>query len=250
MTWAQYRALLITDKRIDTGRLAVRDNRPLLSAVQGRFGVGPAVITGIWGLESGFGAQTGDFHVVEALATLAWDGRRASFFRPELMAALKILDHGDVTPARMTGSYAGAMGQPQFMPTSFLRYAVDFEGNGRRDIWTSRADVLASIANYLAQSGWRAGGSWGQAVALPTGFDTGATGREGRRPLADWARQGVRPIEGRWRATADTAAAVLLPDGAAGEAFVVYPNFGAIRRYNPSDYYALAVGLLGDSLVA
>ena len=150
----------------------MRDNRALLSAVQARFGVGPAVVTGIWGLESSFGTQTGDFHVVDALATLAWDGRRASFFRPELIAALKILDHGDVTPARMTGSYAGAMGQPQFMPTSFLRYAVDFEGNGRRDIWTSRADVLASIANYLAQSGWRPGETWGQAVTLPAGFDT------------------------------------------------------------------------------
>ncbi len=164
MTWAQYRALLITDKRIEAGRAAVRDNRALLSAVQARFGVGPAVVTGIWGLESSFGTQTGDFHVVDALATLAWDGRRAKFFRPELIAALKILDHGDVTPARMTGSYAGAMGQPQFMPTSFLRYAVDFEGNGRRDIWTNRADVLGSIANYLAQSGWRPGETWGQAV--------------------------------------------------------------------------------------
>jgi len=249
MTWAQYRALLITDKRIETGRAAVRDNRALLAAVQARFGVGPAVVTGIWGLESSFGTQTGDFHVVDALATLAWEGRRASFFRPELMAALKILDHGDVTPARMTGSYAGAMGQPQFMPTSFLRYAVDFEGNGKRDIWTSRADVLGSIANYLAQSGWRAGETWGQAVTLPAGFDTGAAGREARRPLAEWARQGVRPTAGRWWATAETTAAVLLPDGAAGEAFVVYPNFAAIRRYNPSDFYALAVGLLGDALV-
>jgi len=249
MTWAQYRALLITDKRIDAGRTAVRDNRDLLSAVQARFGVGPAVITGIWGLESSFGTQTGDFHVVDALATLAWDGRRASFFRSELIAALRILDHGDVTPARMTGSYAGAMGQPQFMPTSYLRFAVDFEGDGRRDIWTNRADVLASIANYLAQSGWRPGETWGQAVILPAAFDTSAAGREARRPLADWARQGVRPMEGRWRATVETNAAVLLPDGAGGEAFVVYPNFGAIRRYNPSDFYALAVGLLGDTLV-
>jgi len=249
MTWAQYRALLITDKRIDAGRAAVRDNRTLLSAVQARFGVGPAVVTGIWGLESSFGTQTGDFHVVDALATLAWDGRRASFFRPELIAALKILDHGDVTPTRMTGSYAGAMGQPQFMPSSFLRYAVDFEGNGKRDIWTSRADVLGSIANYLAKSGWRPGETWGQAVTLPAGFDTTAIGREARRPLADWARQGVRPEAGRWWATAETSAAILLPDGAAGNAFVVYPNFAAIRRYNPSDFYALAVGLLGDSLV-
>jgi membrane-bound lytic murein transglycosylase B len=250
MTWAQYRALLITDKRIDAGRAAVRDNRALLSAVQQRFAVTPGVITGIWGLESSFGTQTGDFHVVEALATLAWDGRRASFFRPELIAALKILDHGDVTPARMTGSYAGAMGQPQFMPTSFLRYAVDFEGNGRRDIWTSRPDVLGSIANYLAQSGWRGDATWGQPVVLPAGFDSTVSGHDAKRPLDAWARAGLRPADGRWRATADTATALLLPDGPGGEAFAAYPNFTAIRRYNPSDFYALAVGLLGDAVTA
>ena len=203
MTWAQYRAMLITDKRIDAGRAAVQRQPALLSAVQARFGVGPAVITGIWGLESSFGTQTGDFHVVDALATLAWDGRRASFFRPELIAALKILDHGDVTPPRMIGSYAGAMGQPQFMPTSFLRYAVDFDGNGRRDIWTNRADVLASIANYLAQSGWRPGETWGQAVTLPAGSTPVRPGRDVRRPLAEWARQGVRPVAGRWWAAAE-----------------------------------------------
>jgi len=221
----------------------------LLGAVRDRFGVGPAVITGIWGLESSFGTQTGDFYVVDALATLAWNGRRASFFRPELLAALRILNDGDITPPGMTGSYAGAMGQPQFMPTSYLRYAVDFTGDGRRNIWTNRADVLASIANYLAQCGWRSGQTWGQAVVLPARFDTDA-GRTMRRPLEDWARLGIRPLDGRWRAAADTSTAVLLPDGATGEAFVVYPNFAVIRRYNPSDFYALAVGLLGDNLVS
>ncbi|HUB12339.1 MAG TPA: lytic murein transglycosylase [Acetobacteraceae bacterium] len=250
MTWAQYRHLLVTDKRITAGRAAVRDNRNLLLAVQDRFGVSPAVITGIWGLESSFGAQTGDFLVVDALATLAWDGHRASFFRPELMAALRILDHGDVAPTGMTGSYAGAMGQPQFMPTSYLRYAVDFTGDGRRNIWTNRADVLASIANYLARCGWRAGQTWGQAVILPAGFNPAVAGRENKQPLEAWARQGMRPLDGRWRATADTPAAIVLPDGATGEAFAVYPNFSAIRRYNPSDFYALVVGLLGDDLVA
>ncbi len=155
LTWARYRALVITDKRITEGRQAVGANRALFQRVEQRYGVGPGVISGIWGLESSFGAGTGDFRVVEALATLAWEGRRASFFRGELIAALKILDHGDIAPGAMTGSYAGAMGQPQFMPSSYLRYAVDFEGNGRRDIWTSKPDVLASIANYLAASGWR-----------------------------------------------------------------------------------------------
>ena len=171
MTWAQYRALLITDQRIANGRAAWQQNRALLGRVQDRFGVDPGVITGIWGLESSFGTGMGDFHVVEALATLAWEGRRASFFRGELLAALRILDHGDVAPARMIGSYAGAMGQPQFMPSSYLRYAVDFEGHGRRDIWTSKPDVLGSIANYLAHSGWRSGEPWGQAVTLSANFD-------------------------------------------------------------------------------
>ena len=216
MTWAQYRALLITDQRIANGRVAYQQNRVLFGRVQNRFGVDPGVILGIWGLESSFGTGMGDFHVIDALATLAWDGRRASFFRGELMAALHILDHGDVTPSHMLGSYAGAMGQPQFMPSSYLRYAVDFEGNGKRDIWTSKPDVLASIANYLEQSGWQGGQPWGRQLVAP---QPGISGK------------------------------LLQPDGPGGETFVVYPNFNAIRRYNPSDYYALAVGLLGDAVV-
>jgi membrane-bound lytic murein transglycosylase B len=249
MTWAQYRDMLVTEKRIVPGREAVRANRTLLRAVQDRFGVSPAIITGIWGVESNFGTKTGNFHVVEAIATLAWAGTRPSFFRPELIAALHILDHGDVSPEAMTGSYAGAMGQPQFMPSSYLRYAVDFEGHGRRDIWTSRPDVLGSIANYLAQSGWQAGETWGQAVILPSGFDGNEAGRNRRRPLGQWIEQGVRPADRRWRARSESPAAVLLPDGEGGDAFVVYANFAAVRRYNPSDVYVLAVGLLGDLLV-
>ena len=149
------------------------------------------------------------------------------------MAALKILDHGDVVPGAMTGSYAGAMGQPQFMPSSYLRYAVDFEGNGRRDIWTSKPDVLGSIANYLAASGWRAGETWGQAVTVPAGVE--APGRDAKRPVSEWARAGVRPVTGRWAAPPDTPAGLVAPDGAGGETFVVFGNFAAIRRYNPSD---------------
>jgi len=250
MTWARYRALVIGEQRIVNGREAVARERPLLRRVEERFGVGPGVVAGIWGLESSFGTQTGDFRVIEALATLAWDGRRAAFFRGELMAALKILDHGDIAPAKMTGSYAGAMGQPQFMPSSYLRYAVDFEGHGKRDIWNSRADVLGSIANYLAKSGWRSGEGWGQQVTLPPGFDFSAIGRDAMRMLADWARRGVRPLDGAWRAGSDMPAAIVAPDGEGGEAFVVHANFKAIRRYNPSDFYALAVGLIGDRIVA
>jgi membrane-bound lytic murein transglycosylase B len=248
MTWARYRALLVTDKRATEGRAAYAANRALFGRVQQRFGVSSGVITGIWGLESSFGVATGDYRVVEALATLGWEGRRAPFFRGELLAALKILDHGDVAPQGMTGSYAGAMGQPQFMPTSYLRYAVDFEGNGRRDIWTSKPDVLASIANYLAQSGWKDGGTWGQQVIVPAGFN--AEGRDVKRGLGEWVRAGIRAQEGRWLAPYDAPSAIVAPDGAGGEAFVVYNNFAAIRRYNPSDFYALAVGLIGDQVTA
>jgi membrane-bound lytic murein transglycosylase B len=250
MTWAQYRALVITEQRAADGRAALRQNAALMQAVQDRYGVGTGVVIAIWGVESSFGQKTGDYPVIEALATLAWQTPRGAFFRAELIAALHILESGDITAGRMTGSYAGAMGQPQFMPTSYLRYAVDFEGNGRRDIWGSKADTLASIANYLAKAGWRPGQGWGEQVTVPPGFDAGIAGRDNRRPVAEWARLGVRRLGGRAFTNGDMQAALLLPDGAGGEAFLAYPNFTAIRRYNASDYYAIAVGLIGDSVTA
>jgi membrane-bound lytic murein transglycosylase B len=246
MTWARYRSLVITDKRIIDGRQAVAENRALFQRVEQRYGVSAGVIAGIWGLESSFGTGTGDYRVVEALATLAWDGRRASFFRSELMAALKILDHGDVAPKGMTGSYAGAMGQPQFMPSSYLRYAVDFEGHGRRDIWSSKPDVLGSIANYLGQSGWQSGQGWGQAVTVPG--DMTVPGRETKQPLSAWSRIGVRPVSGRWSVAPEAPVALVAPDGPGGDVFAVFGNFAAIRRYNPSDFYAIAVGMIGDQV--
>lgn len=249
MTWAQYRAMLVTDKRIEEGRAAHRRNAALFRAVADRFGVAPSVIIGIWGLESSYGTKMGDYRVVESLATLAWGSARRPFFRSELIAALRILDHGDIAPERMTGSYAGAMGQPQFMPTSFLRFAVDFQGNGRRDIWTSTPDVLASIANYLARNHWVPGEAWGMEVAVPPGLDPALAGRDERRPLREWRELGVRSLSGRPLA-GDREAALLLPDGAGGESFLVFANFAAIRRYNPSDFYALVVGLVGDSVLA
>jgi membrane-bound lytic murein transglycosylase B len=247
MTWAQYRALVIGDKRISDGRAAVAQNRALFGQVEGHFRVGSPVIAGIWGLESSFGVNTGTYKVVDSLATLAWAGRRNVFFREELIAALKILNNGDITPQRMTGSYAGAMGQPQFMPSSFLRLAVDFDGDGRRDIWNSKADVLGSIANFLAHSGWRAGETWGQPVHVPGGAVT--SGRDMKRPLSEWVRQGVTPTSGKWAAPSDAPSAIIAPDGPGGETFLVYNNFSAIRRYNPSDFYAIAVGLIGDWVV-
>ena len=249
MTWARYRGFTMSDKRIARGRDSYAANRDLFTRVSERYRVDIAPIAGIWGLESNFGTDTGSYNVIEALATLAWEGRRASFFRSQLMSALKILDHGDVLPGRMMGSYAGAMGQPQFMPDSYLRYAVDFEGHGRRDIWDSRGDVLGSIANYLAMSGWRFGEPSCQPVMVPAGFDASGLGRDVKRPLGEWQRQGVRRSDGSAFSRADPVGAVVMPDGTGGPAFMVYPNFTAIRRYNPSDFYALAVSLLGDMVI-
>ena len=249
LTWAQYRARVLTDQKIANGRVAYAQNARLFYAVDGRYRVTAGVIAGIWGLESAYGTITGNYNVIEALGTLAWSGHRTSFFRSEMIDGLRILDHGDVAPGRMTGSYAGAMGQPQFMPDSYLRFAVDFDGTGRRDIWTSTPDVLGSIANYLARSGWRYGEPWGQAVRVPAGFDAGMTGRDNRKPLDAWARLGVTRVDGGPFSRGDIVGAVVMPDGAGGEAFMVYANFTAIRRYNPSDFYALAVGLLGDAVV-
>ena len=244
MTWQRYRVSRVSPTRVAAGRRALAQNRAMIDAIAARYGVDPGVLIGIWGLESNYGADSGGFGVVEALATLAWEGRRARFFRSELVLALEILDHGDVALSRMRGSYAGAMGQPQFMPSSYLRYAVDYSGTGRRDIWDDTADVLASIANYLARSGWRPGEGWGLAVRLPPGLDAARLAGT-RRSLGAWAELGVVTGTGRKPAPAGAEASLLLPDGPRGEAFLTLANFAAIRRYNPSDFYALAVGLIG-----
>jgi membrane-bound lytic murein transglycosylase B len=250
LTWEQYRSRIVSDTRVAKGRQLFAVHRDLLARVTARYGVPAGIIMGIWGLESNYGQATGGFNVIEALATLSWEGRRASFFRSELMDALKILQHGDISPERMTGSYAGAMGQTQFMPDSFLKCAVDFSGTGRRDIWNDLGCVFASTANYLAQEGWQSGLPWGQTVRLPPGFDPSAAGRENRRPVGDWVRMGVEPV-GPVRTPADVPAAVILPGGAGSEAFFAYhPNFLAIRRYNPSDFYCISVGLIGDLVTA
>jgi membrane-bound lytic murein transglycosylase B len=250
LTWAAYRAKVVNETRIATGRTVYAQNRALLAAVQARYGVDPGVILGIWGLESNFGATNGSFRVIEALATLGYATHRGGYFRTELLAALRILDSGDIAAARMLGSYAGAMGQPQFMPSSYLRLAVDFDGDGRRDIWDDRADTLGSIGNYLAHSGWRGGEPWGQKVLVPPDFDAGREGREMRRTLAEWMRQGVRRADGSAFARPEMTGAVVTPDGAGGEAFMTYGNFAAIRKYNASDFYALSVGLIGDRILA
>ncbi len=249
-SWVRYRSTRLSEQRVQAGRQAMQANAVQLAEVARRYGVDPGVIVAIWGLETNFGGFTGGFSVIEALATLAADGRRDGFFRAELISALRILDHGDISLGRMTGSYAGAMGQPQFMPSSYLDYAVDYDGKGRRDIWDSRADTLASIGNYLAKFGWRAGEPWCQAIRVPPGLDTGPEGRDDRRPLSAWTRLGVRRADGTAFPASDIASAVVMPDGPGGEAFMTYANFGVIRLYNHSDLYALSVGLLALEISA
>jgi membrane-bound lytic murein transglycosylase B len=243
ITWERYRETRVSETRIRNGRQAMAENAAILAAISQRYVVQPRYIVGIWGMETAYGFVTGDFPVIEALATLAWEGRRAAFFRAELFAALKILDRGDITPARMKGSYAGAMGQGQFMPTSFLGLAVDFDGDGRRDIWDSKPDALASIAHYLKRRGtWRAGESWGFEVQ-PTAVAASENPRAAR-PMADWRAAGLRTLSGA--ALPDAPPAALVKVGQA--AFLVHHNFNAFRAYNPSNFYALAVGLLGDAV--
>ena len=250
LTWAEYRARIVAEPRIVQGRRAISDNRELLQAVEARFGVAAAVMSAIWGIESNYGTTLGSFPVVQSLATLAYDGRRATFFRSELINALRILDQGHIGLAQMTGSWAGAMGQPQFMPSSFLAYAVDFDRDGRRDIWHSRADTLASIGNYLARAQWRAGEGWGFAVRLPAGFDARLADGRSVRPLSAWSALGVKRHDGSALPASSVQAAIAAPDGPGGEAFALFSNAQAIRRYNNSTYDVLAVGLLSDLIAS
>lgn len=246
LTWAQYKTRVLPSSRLKAAASAYATHGRTLIPTAARYRCDTGVVVGIWGLESGFGAHTGNFHIVGALATLAYQGRRAGYFKTELLNALRILNAGDIAPAAMTGSWAGAMGQPQFMPSSYLQYAVDFDGDGKRDIWNSLPDVFGSVANYLSRCGWRNGEPWGQPVRVPQGY-AGPEGRDGFRPLGAWQQQGIRRLDGSRFSTQDVSGALVMPDGAGGQAFMVYHNFHVIRRYNPSDYYALAVGLLGNA---
>ncbi|NHO18185.1 lytic murein transglycosylase [Acetobacter oeni] len=245
LTWAQYRTRVISQGKIDAGKAALAANEVALAQVESRSGVERQPIMGIWGLESFYGRLTGSFNVVDALATLAYDGRRAAFFRAELLKSLKILNERRITPAGMTGSYAGAMGQPQFMPSAYLQYAKAFDGSPRADIWKSVPDVMMSIANYLARSGWRTGEPSAQEIRVPDSLPQAELGREHTRTLAQWMQAGVRRDDGSSFTRSNVEGAVVRPDGPGGQAFMVYHNFSVIRRYNPSDYYALGVGLMG-----
>ena len=236
-----------SEKRIANGREMVRIFDNVLNAIETIYGVERTIVTAIWGMESSYGQFPGDKNVIRSLATLGYRGRRARFGRTQLFAALSILERGDTRAERMIGSWAGAMGQTQFIPTTYNAYAVDFDGDGRRDIWDSVADALASTANYLRRSGWKPGLPWGYEVVLPSGFDF-ALAEDRAQPVRKWRNLGVRRPAGQALTHEEETATLILPAGAFGPAFLVFSNFKAILRYNNATAYALSVGHLSDRI--
>jgi len=248
LTLDRYLRIVLTEERISKGRKRFARHRAQLRRAGRANGVQPQFIVALWGVETKYGAITGGFPVIGALATLAYQGRRRRFFRSELINALKIIDQGHITVERMMGSWAGAMGQNQFMPSSFLRFAVDGNGDGRRDIWGSLPDVFHSSANYLRRVGWRRGESWGREVRLPANFKRSLINRRKRVTVATWRRLGVRRIDGGPLPGANLRGRVIMPAHHGGRAFLVYQNFRAIKRWNNSDYFAIGVGMLADRI--
>ncbi|MDP1668859.1 lytic murein transglycosylase [Phaeovulum sp.] len=238
----------VSATRIKTGQTELAERKRLFDALEARYGVEREILAAIWGMETNFGRQRGGAPIIPALATLAFDGRRGDFFEAELLAALKIIDAGEVDAAHLVGSWAGAMGHTQFIPTSYLAYAQDFTGDGKRDIWGDNpADALASTAAYLARAGWVKGQPWGVEVVLPEGFPYAATGKNARRAHADWLAMGVR-LPGGGLPPDHGIASVLLPAGARGPAYLIYANFFAIAAYNTADAYVIGTGHLADRM--
>jgi membrane-bound lytic murein transglycosylase B len=236
----------ISPVRVRKGQALLAEHAATLDAIEQRYGVDRETLVAIWGMESSFGQFMGDNSVIRSLATLAYEGRRPQFAEDQLLAALQILQSGDISASGLRGSWAGAMGQTQFIPTTYLTHAVDFDGDGRRDIWNSSADALASAAHYLQASGWQKGRAWGIQVALPSGFDYALADTEIRKTYAQWNALGVKGTP--TNVDPNDTGYLLLPAGHRGPAFLVFRNFGAILRYNNSSSYALAVGLLGQRL--
>ena len=238
---------IVSPSRVLHGQQKLAEVQAALAAAETSYGVPQATIVAIWGMESDYGANYGDIPTIDALATLGVEGRREAWARTQLMAALKILQSGDIDRAHMIGSWAGAMGQTQFLPSAFLSFAVDADGDGRRDIWGSMPDVTASTANFLARSGWQPGQAWGAEVKLPDGFDAGRADDSLRQTSAQWAGEGVQSLDGSPLPELPDGA-IFLPAGARGPAFLVGANFRTLLRYNNSTSYALAVSLLAQRI--
>lgn len=243
-----YLAGLVDDERVEDGRAMLAEHADLLKRVEATYGVDPQTVVAVWGVESNFGRTFGKKPLLASLATLSCAGRRQAFFRSELFATLKLLQSGDLRPEGLVGSWAGAFGHTQFMPSTYARIAVDFDGDGRRDLVGSIPDALASTANYLRRSGWRTGQAWGREVVLPAGFDTSVNGRQARRPLSSWLARGAKPADGRTLPGSEDPTALLLPAGKDGPAFLVHKNFDAVYSYNAAESYALAIAHLSDRL--
>jgi membrane-bound lytic murein transglycosylase B len=263
-TFEGYSSARLSDARITTGRQRLLQYKPLLAKVEKAYGVPAPMIVAVWGLESNYGSLTGGKEVVPALLTLAYDPRRSGYFRKELINALKILNDGNIPPHLMTGSWAGAMGQSQFMPSSYLAFAQDFSGDGHKDIWSSEADVFASIAFFIKEHGWQAHGLWGRPVKLPDDIDKklyeknigppanscALRNHTGFLTLTKWRALGVRLADGKRLPKSKIQASLVRPDGPDGAAYLAYMNYRSILKYNCSDYYALTVGLLADAINA
>jgi membrane-bound lytic murein transglycosylase B len=248
ITFAQYKKNVVNQQRINRGRELIAQHGQELKWVEQQFGVAPQYVVALWGIETNFGTNTGGFKVIDSLATLAWEGRRAEFFKGELLKALKIIDEGHITAIAMKGSWAGAMGQNQFMPSSFFNFAVDADNDGHKDIWNTRLDVFASTANYLSKSGWTHGQRWGRRVKVPKTFSAELVGPKIIKPLSFWAGQGVTDLNGAALPNENMNASIVAPDGIGGETYIVYSNYQTIMSWNRSTYFATSVGLLADAL--
>jgi membrane-bound lytic murein transglycosylase B len=246
--WAYLRRR-VTDDRIIRGRALLAKHRDLLNKICAEYGIPPRYLIAFWGLETDFGDYLGNFRVIDALATLAFDRRRTDFFRAELLSALQIIDEGHITPDAMMGSWAGAMGHMQFMPSTFTIHAVDFTGDGRKDIWGSLPDAFSSAANFLSNIGWRTGEIWGREVRLPENFDLTLATMDRKKSLKDWASIGVRRSNGKALPQENMEGSIILPQGHNGPAFLVYNNFRTILRWNRSINYAISVGHLSDRII-
>lgn len=243
-----YLSGLVDDERVQQGQAMLQQHAAVLERVQQRFGVDPATVVAVWGVESNFGQSLGRYPLVQALGTLSCYGRRQGFFRGELYAAMRILQAGHIAPERLVGSWAGAFGQTQFMPSTFERLAVDGDGDGKRDLMDNTADALASTANFLARAGWQSGQPWGFEVKLPDGFSTAGEGRRSKRSMSDWMARGLRRIEGSPLPAGLGSAGLMTPAGPTGPAFLVLRNFDAIYSYNAAESYGLAIAHLSDRL--
>lgn len=247
-TLDEYLANAINRFRIIQGRKFLREEWQLFADIAKEYPVQSRFLVALWGIETNFGRNQGKVPIIQALATLAYDPRRSEYFTRELIAALRILDQQSATLAQMYGSWAGAMGQVQFMPSVFLKYAVDFDNDGRIDLWQSRPDALASAARYLTSLGWKKNWTWGREVRVPADFDSKLEGLDHQLRLAEWQKLGVRRLNGGDLPDAPGRASLIRPDGSAGRSFLVYDNYRKIMNWNRSHSFAIAVGLLSDEI--